>query len=193
MEALQYSSEDKKELLNLAKESLRFYLAHGRMMDVPVWAEEKFSTKQGCFVTLHEKGMLRGCIGTIEPVYPLYEGIIKNAVAAAMQDPRFPPVKKEEFEELEFEVSILSVPEELQYSSSDELIQTLEKQKPGVIISRGVHSSTFLPQVWEQLPDPQEFLDNLCLKAGLSPDEWKNSTLKVNTYTAEVFNEKEMN
>ncbi|MGM5481473.1 MAG: AmmeMemoRadiSam system protein A, partial [Nanobdellota archaeon] len=161
MEATGYSQEDKKELLNLAKESLRYYLTYGHMMDVPLWAEEKYATKQGCFVTLHKHGMLRGCIGTIEPAYALYEGIIKNAVAAAMQDPRFPPVEQDEFEELEFEVSILSVPRELEYADAKELVHSLKKQKPGVIISKGIHSSTFLPQVWEQLPKPEQFLDEL--------------------------------
>lgn len=146
--------------------------------------------KRGCFVTLTKHHNLRGCIGYILPIAPLYKAVIDNAFSAAFSDPRFPPVSKEEVSSLHLEISVLSVPQKLDYSSKDDLLNKLIPLKDGVIIKKGFYSATFLPQVWEQLPKKEDFLGHLCLKAGLSPNEWEKGTLEIEIYHAEVFEEK---
>ena len=142
--------------------------------------------KKGVFVTLTLNGRLRGCIGTIQPITPLYEAVVQNAVGAAYSDPRFPPLIKEEANKLEIEISILTEPVKLDYTNSAELFKKLNSDL-GVIIKKSFAAATFLPQVWEQLPDKEQFLTNLCLKANLSPDAWKDSSAEVYAYQVEKF------
>ncbi len=145
--------------------------------------------KRGCFVTLTKNHNLRGCIGYILPIAPLYKAVIDNAYSAAFSDPRFPPVSKDEANNLHLEISVLSVPEKLDYNGKEDLLKKLIPLKDGVIIKKGFNSATFLPQVWEQLPKKEDFLGHLCLKAGLSPNEWEKGTLEIEIYHAEVFEE----
>ena len=116
---------------------------------------------------------------------PLYEAVIKNSISAAYSDPRFPPVTKEEAAELEIEISILTVPVKLNYTDAADLLKKLNHDL-GLIIKKGMYSATFLPQVWEDLPDKEQFLTHLCLKAGLSGEAWKEN-LEVYTYKVEKF------
>ena len=146
--------------------------------------------KRGCFVTLHKNNNLRGCIGYILPLYPLYQAVIDNAFNAAFSDPRFNPVTKDEIKDIHFEISVLTVPHKLDYSDKDDLLKKLNPLSDGVIIKSGFRSSTFLPQVWEQLPQKEDFLSHLCMKAGLNLNEWENGKLEVEIYHAEVFEEK---
>ncbi len=145
--------------------------------------------KRGCFVTLNKHGELRGCIGYILPIQPLYQAVIDNAYNAAFSDPRFNPVAKDEIDDLHIEISVLTVPEKLDYKDKDDLLKKLMPDVDGVIIKLGFRSSTFLPQVWEQLPSKEEFLSHLCMKAGLSFDEWQKGRIEVETYKAEAFEE----
>ena len=145
--------------------------------------------KQGCFVTLHKGGNLRGCIGTIEPVRSLLENVEENAVNAAFQDPRFPPLKPEELDQVEIEISVLTRPEKLEFSDYNDLISKLKSGVHGVILSKGWHRSTFLPQVWDQLPDPVTFLEHLCRKGGMAADCWKEGDIQVEVYEVEHFSE----
>jgi AmmeMemoRadiSam system protein A len=145
--------------------------------------------KRGCFVTLNLFNNLRGCIGYILPIMPLYQAVIDNAYNAAYSDPRFPPVSDDEIKSLHMEISVLTVPQKLSYNSAEDLLNKLVPLQDGVILKKGFRSSTFLPQVWEQLPDKKEFLGHLCMKAGLKPDEWTKLTLDIETYKAEVFEE----
>jgi len=145
--------------------------------------------KRGCFVTLTKNHNLRGCIGYILPIAPLYKAVIDNAYSAAFSDPRFPPVSKDEANNLHLEISVLSVPEKLDYNGKEDLLKKLIPLKDGVIIKKGFNSATFLPQVWEQLPKKDDFLGHLCLKSGLSPNEWEKGTLEIEIYHAEVFEE----
>ena len=142
--------------------------------------------KRGVFVTLTINGQLRGCIGTIEPIMPLYEAVIKNAANAAYSDPRFPPLTKEEAGKLAIEISVLTEPIKLDYIDAVDLLKKLNHDL-GIIIKKGFATATFLPQVWEQLPDKEQFLANLCLKANLSPEAWKDSSIEVYTYEVEKF------
>ncbi len=156
--------------------------------------DEEFSSeflkqKRGVFVTLHKKGELRGCIGNIEPVKTLVGGVRENALFAAFKDSRFAPVTLDELNLIDIEISILSKPEKMAYENSRELLSGLTPGVDGVIIEKNHHRATFLPQVWEQLPKPEEFLTHLCMKAGLSANEWEKSGLILHTYQVQSFGE----
>ena len=140
--------------------------------------------KRGTFVTLTINGKLRSCIGRTIPVQELYKDVIENALAAAFSDPRFSPLKKEEFAKIKIEISVLGKCQKLKYKSLFQLIDNLEKNKPGVILKKGSNQATFLPQVWEELPSGEQFLSQLCLKAGLQVDEWTRNP-ELETYSVE--------
>ncbi|MBW1669901.1 MAG: AmmeMemoRadiSam system protein B [Deltaproteobacteria bacterium] len=184
------SDQDKKALLRLARSAIEAKIVVGikveRPKPSPILKEDR-----GCFVTLHKFGQLRGCIGTIEPVCSLVECVGENAQNAAFKDPRFLRLSAEELPEIDIEVSVLSVPERLNFKNGDDLKRQLRPNVHGVILSRGMHSSTFLPQVWEQLPDKEQFLEYLCVKGGMPATAWKDSATKVEVYQAEVFGEKD--
>jgi len=148
-----------------------------------------FNTKKGTFVTLNKHGRLRGCIGSLIAHEPIIDGIKHNAVNAAFNDPRFPSLKKEEFNDIEIEVSVLTEPKPLSYKDADDLINKIRPNIDGLIIKKGYYSATFLPQVWEQLPSHEEFLSHLCNKAGLSSNAWKKGDLEVLTYQVQYFEE----
>lgn len=145
--------------------------------------------ERGTFVTLHRHGKLRGCIGSIAAVESIIENIRHNAINAAFGDPRFPPLQKKEFNEVDIEVSILTDPQLLVYKNSNELLSRLRPKIDGVILRDGLASATFLPQVWEQLPLVADFLNNLCMKAGLASRAWQTGKLEVFTYQVQYFNE----
>jgi len=150
---------------------------------------EKFQEQLGTFVTLTIDGNLRGCIGHIIPRETVIEGIRENSINAAFRDPRFPPLSREEFDKIEIEISILTAPEELSYTDADDLLNKLRPGVDGLIIKKGHYEATFLPQVWDQLPDKEEFLSHLCMKAGLSYDSWRKEKLQVSTYQVQAFEE----
>lgn len=184
------SEKEKKFLLELARETLRDYLCKEEIKK-PHGLSKIMEEKRGVFVSLHEGKELRGCIGSLSPDEPLYTGVMKNVINAAVRDPRFKPVKLEELDKLEIEISVLSEPKELHFESVKGLMEKLHPKKDGVIISKWQYSATFLPQVWEHFFSKEEFLTSLCLKAGLPPEAWKDKGLKVHTYQAEVFGESE--
>jgi AmmeMemoRadiSam system protein A len=148
-----------------------------------------FQANCGAFVTLKKKGQLRGCIGSLHSDEPILEGVKHNAINAAFRDPRFPPLTADEIRDVDIEVSILTEPQPLEYKDSTDLISKLRVNVDGVIITKGLARATFLPQVWEQLADPVEFLSHLCMKAGLKPDAWQKNDLEVLTYQARYFEE----
>ena len=151
--------------------------------------DDIFQTQCGVFVTLKISHNLRGCIGSLFGLTPIRKGIKENAVNAAFRDPRFKPLTLDELSKVTIEVSVLSHPEPLAYEDGDDLIAKLRPHLDGVIIRKGSASSTFLPQVWEQLPKPHDFLGHLCLKAGLLADEWRTGQLEVSTYQVQYFEE----
>lgn len=151
--------------------------------------DEKFKESSGTFVTININGGLRGCIGNLYSEGTVIDGIRQNAVKAAFNDPRFPPLSESELNRIDIEVSILSVPQPLDYQNSDELLDKLRVNLDGVIIKKGFSSATFLPQVWKQLPKKEDFLSHLCLKAGLPANEWKKGKLEVLTYQVQYFEE----
>jgi AmmeMemoRadiSam system protein A len=136
---------------------------------------------------------LRGCIGSLVGSEPLADGVRTNALNAALHDPRFAPLKVDEIDGITVEVSVLSEPRPLDYHGGDDLVARLRPGIDGVTIRSGYHAATFLPQVWDQLPDPGDFLSNLCLKAGLPANAWKEGGLDVETYQAQYFEEPHAN
>ncbi len=151
--------------------------------------DQTFSQDRGTFVTLHKHGQLRGCIGTIAPVEPIAEGIRRNAINAAFGDSRFPSLSPEEFSQVDIELSILTDPAPLDYTDGADLLSKIRPDIDGVIIRDGMASATFLPQVWEQLSRPEDFLSHLCSKAGLPADAWQTRALEVQTYQVQHFSE----
>lgn len=142
------------------------------------------------FITITVDGHLRGCIGALEPYQPLAEDVREHAIAAALQDPRFPPVQLEELNGIKIEVSRLTRPVPLEYKDADDLLSKLHPNVDGVILRDAAgQRATFLPQVWEKIRDPAEFLDNLCYKMGVSPDSWRNKHFEVLIYQVEEFHE----
>jgi AmmeMemoRadiSam system protein A/AmmeMemoRadiSam system protein B len=183
------SAQDRGSLLRLARTAIEARLLEGAEIERPSQTTSILNEVRGCFVTLHKRGQLRGCIGTIEPTCPLLECVEKNAKNAAFGDPRFPPLSVDELKEIDIEISVLSVPEAIGFSDGEELKRKLEPNVHGVILSRGMNRSTFLPQVWKQLPDKEKFLEHLCLKGGMSGKAWQEPATKVEVYKAEVFGE----
>ncbi len=145
--------------------------------------------KQGVFVTLQKNGRLRGCIGTIEPVKSVLNGVKENALHAAFDDTRFSPVTREELPDIDIEISLLTVPEKRTFSDAGDLVRQLIPFRHGLIVEKGFHRATFLPQVWEQLPDPASFLTQLCLKARLDAHAWQTGEVTVFTYEVHSFTE----
>lgn len=140
------------------------------------------------FVTLELHGRLRGCIGSLEAHRPLSDDVQHNAVAAAFQDPRFPPLSREELSQVAVEVSLLSPPEQMHFSSELDAIQQLHPGQDGVILQYGRHRATYLPQVWEQLPEPNEFIRHLKEKAGLPADFWSDD-IHLSRYSVRKYAE----
>lgn len=154
------------------------------LLEDPALAE-----KHGVFVTLTSRGNLRGCIGFLEGRESVRDAVGHNALNAAFNDPRFPPLRASEAREVAIEVSILTDPEPLEYSGAADLKAKLRPGVDGVIIRSGPHGATFLPQVWDQLPGTEDFLGHLCLKAGLRADAWKQGGLEVFVYQVQHFEE----
>jgi len=186
----EYSEKDKTFLLNLARMTIQSGDKKNIISNSEIESlNNSLKEKRGAFVTIHKNNNLRGCIGYILPMLPLYQTIIENAYNAAYKDPRFPPINSNEFKEIIIEISILTIPKKLEYSGYEELLNKLKPNEDGVIIKKNFYSATFLPQVWEQLPKKEEFLSHLCMKAGLDMYEWKNGKLEVEIYNAIVFGE----
>jgi len=184
---------ERKLLLDLARRSLREVVKTGKLPEVATDAyPAKFTEKKGCFVTLTERGQLRGCIGHILPQEPLYKAIMDNAQSAALHDYRFSPVRPNELDKIEIEISVLTVPEPLTFSSPDDLLNKLQPHKDGVVLQIGRRGATYLPQVWEQIPDKVQFMNSLAEKAGCPPDAWRGPGTKVLIYHVESFKESEM-
>lgn len=183
------SPADRSFLLDLARSSIQSHI-DGQGKASPHHVPDHLKVKMGAFVTLNLYGELRGRIGHIYPTMPLFVAVIENAIAAAFHDPRFPPLSRSELAEVDIEISVLSPLITVQFSSPQELLQVLRPKIDGVILEKGFARSTFLPQVWDDLPGKVEFLEHLSLKAGLPKDAWKDA--KFQFYTVIHFSESEV-
>ena len=185
------SLDDKKYLLQLARRTLQKYYQQEDILHLNIESlPTSLKKKRGIFVTLTMNSHLRGCIGNILPQKPIYQAVMDNALASAVYDPRFPAVTKTEFPKLKIEISILSPLKKLpQFETKQQLLSYFNEYKPGVLIKKDSKEATFLPQVWEELPNPEDFLQALCQKAGLDSNEWQKLDLKMWEYQVDNFKE----
>lgn len=184
------SDEERLILLKLAREALEQGVRHQPLRPLDLRSlPPRLSEPGASFVTLTRRGELRGCVGTLEAYQPLAEDVREHAVAAALHDYRFPPVTPDELAEIKIEISRLTRPIPLEYSKPEELPALLRPGVDGVVLRDGLRRATFLPQVWEKLPDAEHFLSNLCLKMGVEANYWRYKKLQVATYQVEEFHE----
>lgn len=181
---------EKQTLLRLARQSIQ--LAVSRRPLPRLHLEEYSSALQAdgaAFVTLTIAGDLRGCIGALQAYQPLVQDVCEHAAAAALEDYRFLPVTPDEVPLLKIEISRLTPPQPLDYTQPEELLTRLRPGVDGVILRDGIRRATFLPQVWENIPNAEEFLSHLCLKMGAPAWLWRQKVLQVFTYQVEEFHE----
>lgn len=180
-----YTLSDRELLIRTSRESIKAHLNNSSYKIEQ--HDPKLDESRGVFVTLHIGGELRGCIGYPLPVSPLIEAVAENAVSAAFRDPRFGPLREEEFELLDIEISVLTVPAKV--DSADQVVLG----RDGIIVSKGPMRGLLLPQVpVEQKWDLETYLKWGCMKAGLPGDEWKRD-VEIMTFQAEVFGEGDHN
>lgn len=182
--------EEQKILLRLAREAMERGVKNEELPPLdPSSLPSSLREEGSSFITLTSHGELRGCIGSLEPYESLAEDVRQHAVAAALNDPRFPPLREDELNQIQIEVSRLTRPIPLDYKDANDLLSKLHPHVDGVILRDTFHRATFLPQVWEKIPDPEEFLNNLCYKMGARQDLWRSKHLEVLTYQVEEFHE----
>lgn len=187
MPSIELSEEDKALCLQVAKQSISHGIQHGCALKIN---HHDYSSHLqqilASFVTLNKGNKLRGCIGTLKAYQPLIEDIAEHAYAAAFNDPRFPAVRHNELDRLSIDISVLSTPTPLSFDSEDDLINKIRPNIDGLILEYGFNKGTFLPSVWEDLPNKKDFLNHLKTKAGLASDWWNND-IKVSRYEAMKF------
>lgn len=192
------SDEDGELLVKTARRAAEEYVVSRRRLRVGEDLQKRFSDKRGVFVTINavrEKGHeLRGCIGLVQPNIPLSEALIEAAISAATADPRFEPIQPKEFNNLLFEVSVLTPPERLRASSPKEYPNLIKIGRDGLIVEYRFLSGLLLPQVpVEEGWDAEQYLSYACMKAGAPPDVWLLPETKIYRFEAEVFGEEEPN
>jgi hypothetical protein len=184
------AAAERKFLLELARKTLTSVTTNGNLPEVAAKdVPPKLLEKQACFVTLTKNGALRGCIGHLMAMEPLHQAVAENARNAAMREPRFPPVTADELGEIRIEISVLTEPQPLAFSSPEDLLGKLRPNEDGVLLHIGPRTATFLPQVWAQLPDKVEFLNHLSQKAGCESSAWRGKDVAVSIYHVECFEE----
>jgi AmmeMemoRadiSam system protein A len=186
------SISDKKILLAIARQAIVQATQNKDVDDLDLSSFSRVLYEKGAsFVTLHRKdnGQLRGCIGALDAYQSLVKDVQTHAIAAALEDYRFPPVTFHEVQNLTIEISRLTAPSKLNFTNPIDLPGMLKPGVDGVIIRDGSQQATLLPQVWKQLPDAEDFLTHLCQKMGVNHDYWKKKLLDVSIYQVEEFRE----
>ncbi len=179
------NAEQKKTLLAAARKSMAVFLQNGRRLDFQPH-DSVLLEKRGLFVTLKKNGRLRGCIGYPLPLKPLNQALVEMALAAAFEDPRFPPLQADELDRVEIEISLLTRPQAV-----DDPAQ-VQVGRDGVIVGKGGRCGLLLPQVApEQGWNREELLSHCCLKAGLAADDWRGPGITIETFQAEIISESE--
>jgi AmmeMemoRadiSam system protein A len=191
-------NSDGQELVEVARNVIAAELGASNTVSTAELVSTQPAITGGTFVTLTKNGELRGCIGTLVDDRPVAASVLENAKKAAFSDPRFPPVSAGELDEIDIEVSVLTEPQPLLVDdgggrmrapdSEAEVVAALKPGVDGVIFQAGSRSATFLPQVWEQLPDPHQFLQHLKAKAGLPPNYWGDD-VEIETYQVTAYHE----
>lgn len=182
--------EEQQILLRLAREAVTLRVQGMKLPRLDLASlPERLREPGVSFITLTIRGALRGCIGALEPYQPLAEDVREHAVAAALEDPRFAPVTEKELSAIQIEVSRLTRPVPLEYTDAEDLLSKLNPHVDGVILRDAFHRATFLPQVWDKISDPVEFLNQLCWKMGVDENAWRTKHLEVLVYQVEEFHE----
>ncbi|MBI9045202.1 MAG: AmmeMemoRadiSam system protein A [Anaerolineaceae bacterium] len=183
------SEQEQQVLLKLARKFLISAAKHESInLDISLYSKA-LREKGASFVTLTKEGVLRGCIGVLEAYRPLVQDVCENAISAATKDYRFSPVKPHEIQDIHIEISRLTTPLPLLYQSPQELIDRIRPGVDGVVIRHEFQRATFLPQVWDKIPETNDFLSQLCLKMGVDAELWMRESLSVSLYQVEEFEE----
>lgn len=186
---IKLSTADKQLLLKLARQSITATVNQQSFTAPELHSYPKaLQQYAACFVTLTQLSQLRGCIGSLDAYQPLIYDVINNAQSSASRDPRFPPVTENELPNIHIEISVLSPIEPIHFNSEDDLLLQIKPFEDGLVIQDGRHRSTFLPLVWDKIPDKKHFLQELKIKAGLPSNHWSD-TLKVSRYHTIIFEE----
>ncbi len=188
MDDVYLTEAEKQYLLKVARRALEDYFGIPARETLPP-PSKRLLEPGATFVTLTIDGQLRGCIGALEAYQPLVDDVREHALAAALQDYRFPPLTAEELPRVKIEISRLTKPERLEYHHPLELAKRIRPGIDGVVLQWRGRRATFLPQVWEKIPSPEEFLDHLCMKMMVDPHLWRKTMLDVFTYQVEEFHE----
>jgi len=184
------SDSDGEKLVKTARAVVTEFLKTKNKMKLDKDFEESFSSNAGVFVTLNHKSNLRGCIGYALPDKKLYNALQEAAISAATEDPRFPSVAFEELDQITFEVSILTPPQEIEVSDPQEYPSKVKVGRDGLIVKSGFNSGLLLPQVPKEYGwNEEEFLDHTCEKAGLPKEQWKEKDTKILKFEGIVFKE----
>jgi AmmeMemoRadiSam system protein A len=185
------TEDERTYLLKLAREAIRCAVEERRALELDEATVPPGRLRElgASFVTLTIDGGLRGCTGSIEPREPLAQNVLRSAVTSALYDYRFEPVSAPELALIAIEISVLTPPASYVPASPEALLAHLAERRPGVILEQGFHRATFLPQVWEKLPDPEEFLEHLCAKAGLRLNAWREREMEFQLYDVEMLEE----
>lgn len=192
------SVEEGEFLVKLARRAVKEYLSKAVIIEPPEDTPEKLKKESGVFVTIEKIYLdpilrkatkeLRGCIGYPEPILPLVEATIRASIAAATEDPRFPPLGLKELNEVIFEVSVLTPPKKIEYRSPEELLDQIKIGRDGIIIEAGIAKGLLLPQVPVEYGwNAEEFLDHACLKAGIRENAWREGRVNVYIFQAQIF------
>ena len=182
------SDEAGQYLVNIAKKTILHYLETGEKLELPDDYPEELDEKLGVFVTLNENNDLRGCIGYAEPIEPAIVATIEVAIAAAFNDPRFPALSEDEFESLDFEVTVLTKPEMIYVTQPEDYFDEIEIGRDGLIVQKGYSRGLLLPQVAvENALDVENFLEHTCMKAGISADSWMDESCDVYKFQGQIF------
>jgi len=188
------SDSDGVLLVKTARQAVTEFLSNGNQIRLEAELEKKFSFDSGVFVTLNKPDGLRGCIGFPIPEKRLSHAIIEGAIAAATEDPRFPPVTTKELNDITFEVTVLTPPMEIDVSDPMEYLTKIKVGRDGLIIRHSFYSGLLLPQVpGEYGWSVEEFLQHTCHKAGLEKDFWKSGKAKIEKFEGIVFKEETPN
>jgi AmmeMemoRadiSam system protein A len=188
--AYELNLEDQQKLLSIAREAITKAVNRERLPEIDIsYLPPALQEPGSSFVTLTNHQQLRGCIGTLEAYQALAEDVQEHAVAAALQDFRFSPITPGELPDVQIEVSVLTPKQPLNYDTPEDLLNKIRPHVDGIVLQDGFRKATFLPQVWEKLPNPKEFLAHLCLKMGAPAHLWQKKKLDIFTYQVQEFHE----
>ena len=184
-------TQTKRFVIEFARKVIENFVKNESVLEIPKKYPKELESKRGVFVTIFKNENLRGCIGYPYPTQSAIKNL-REAAVGVTRDPRFPPLRKNELDEIVVEVSVLTEPKLIEVKKKEKYLERIEPHKDGLIIKKDMRSGLFLPQVWEQIPDKIEFLSNLCLKAGLSPDEWMSDGISIYKFQVEFVKEDEL-